>query len=112
MTPYIVPLMLFTSSVIMALAWLGHVRFRNRVPFWVAVLASWVLVLPEYVLNVVAIRWGHEYYSGGAMAAFNLCSGVVCVALVSRFFLNEPLKRRHIMGFALMALAVVLVMYE
>lgn len=112
MTPYLVPVMLFISSAIMAFAWLGHIRFRNRVSFLVAVLASWVLVLPEYVLNVVAIRWGHEFYSGGAMASFNLCTGVVCVALVSRFFLKEPLKRRHILGFVLMAIAVVLVVYE
>ena len=112
MTPVIVPLMLLTSSVLMALAWLGHVRFRERIPFVIAVLASWLLVLPEYVLNVVAIRWGHEFYSGGAMASFNLCTGVLCVALVSRFVLGEPISRRQVLGFVLMAAAVVLVVYE
>ena len=112
MTPVIVPLMLLTSSVLMALAWLGHVRFRERIPFAIAVLASWLLVLPEYVLNVVAIRWGHEFYSGGAMASFNLCTGVLCVALVSRFVLGEPISKRQVAGFLLMALAVVLVVYE
>ena len=110
--PYIVPLMLFASSAIMALAWLGHVRFRNRVSFLVAVIGSWVLVLPEYVLNIVAIRWGHEYYTGAAMASFNLCTGVLCVALVSRFVLGEPFTRRHLAGFVLMAIAVVMVVYE
>ena len=111
MTPVLVPLMLLVSSMLMALAWLGHVRFRDRVPFVVAVLASWLLVLPEYVLNVVAIRWGHEFYSGGAMASFNLCTGVLCVALVSRYVLGEPISRRQLLGFVLMAVAVVLVVY-
>ena len=112
MTPYLVLTMLFTSSVIMALAWLGHVKFRNRVSFAVAVIGSWTLVLPEYVLNVMAMRWGHDYFSGAAMASFNLCTGVLCVALVSRYVLGEPLRPRQIAGFALMVVAVVLVMYK
>lgn len=112
MTPVIVPLMLITSSVLMAFAWLGHIKYRHRLKFVWAFLISWVLVLPEYILNVVAIRWGHEFYSGGAMAAFNLASGVVCVALVSRYFLDEPMSGRKVLGFSLMALAVMLVVYE
>lgn len=112
MTPVLVPIMLFVSSLLMALAWLGHIRFRERVPFWLAVLISWFLVLPEYILNVVAIRWGHDHYSGGAMAAFNLSSGVVCVAVVSRYFLKEKMSRRQVLGFVLMAVAVGLVVYE
>lgn len=112
MTPVLVPVMLFVSSILMAFAWLGHIRYRDRVRFGTAVLISWFLVLPEYVLNVVAIRWGHEFYSGGAMAAFNLASGVLCVALVSRYFLKESMSRHQLFGFALMAIAVCLVVYE
>ena len=96
----------------MALAWLGHIRYRKVVGFTRALLLSWFLVLPEYVLNVIAIRWGSDIYSGAAMASFNLCSGVICVALVARFFLGERLHVRQVLGFALMALAVVLVVYE
>ena len=70
MTPVLVPIMLFTSSLLMALAWLGHIRYRDRVGFGMAVLLSWFLVLPEYVLNIVAIRYGHAFYTGGAMASF------------------------------------------
>jgi len=107
----LVPLMLFASSVLMALAWIGHIRFRHK-GFWVALFGSWLLVLPEYILNVSAIRSGHEMFSGGQMAAMNLSSGVICVALVSRYFLNEHLSRRQILGFVLMALAVTLVVYR
>ncbi len=39
----------------------------------------------------------------------NLCSGVVCVALVSRFFLGEALSVRQLVGFGLMVVAIVLI---
>ena len=106
----VVPLMLFVSSVLMALAWIGHIRFRHK-GFWVALLGSWLLVLPEYILNVSAIRYGHTVFSGGQMAAMNLSSGVICVALVARFFLGEHLSRRQVFGFVLMAVAVAIVVY-
>ena len=107
----LVPLMLLLSSVVMAFAWLGHLRFR-RYRFVVALLASWLLVLPEYLLNVAAIRYGYGVYSGAEMASFNLCTGVVCVALVSRFFLQEPMNRFQIMGFGLMVAAIALIMWK
>ena len=107
----LVPLMLFASSVLMAFAWLGHIRFR-RYRYLLALAASWLLVLPEYVLNISAIRWGHGTYSGGEMAAMNLSAGVICVALVSRFFLKESLGPRQITGFAIMTAAVSLVVIE
>ena len=106
-----VPAMLFLSSVIMALAWLGHLRFRH----WSlarALMASWILVLPEYFLNVFATRWGHGFYSGAQMATFNLSSGVLCVALVSRLVLGETHTRRQLMGFILMAVGIGLIMYR
>lgn len=106
-----VPSMLFASSVLMAFAWLGHIRFRDR-RYLTALVASWFLVLPEYVLNVTAIRYGHGVFTGGEMAAFNLCAGVFCVALVARFFLRERLGWSQIGGFALMALGVVLVLND
>lgn len=105
----VVPAMLLLSSVIMALAWLGHLRFRE----WSiggALLASWVLVLPEYFLNVFATRLGHGVFTGAQMASLNLCTGVLCVALVSRFVLNETLTRRQLGGFALMAVAILLIL--
>ncbi len=104
MAQFGVPVMLFVSSIIMALAWLGHIRLRNR-PFHVGLLLSWLMVLPEYMLNVSAFRWGNEIYTGAQMAAFNMAAGVICVALVARFFLKEPIRKRQWLGFALMALA-------
>ncbi|MGB0882256.1 MAG: DMT family protein [Vicingaceae bacterium] len=105
---YIVPIMLFVSSILMAFAWLGHIKFKNK-SFFSALIFSWLLVLPEYLLNVSAIRWGAGTFQPSEMAAMNLCTGVICIALVSKIFLGEQLTTRKIIGFVLMAISVVLV---
>ncbi|MDJ0658734.1 MAG: DMT family protein [Crocosphaera sp.] len=107
----LVPLMLFLSSVVMAFAWLGHLKFRSR-PFILALLFSWFLVLPEYILNVIATRYGYGVYTGAQMASFNLCTGVLCVALVSRLFLREIMTCYQLVGFLLMAFSVILIMSD
>lgn len=105
----LVPLLIFISGAFMSVAWLGHLRIKHY-GFWIALAMSWAIVLPEYILNVLATRMGHGTYTGAQMAAFHLCSGVVCVALVSRFVLDEPLSRSQIGGFALLAAGMVLVL--
>lgn len=105
---FIVPVMLFCSSMIMACAWLGHLKF-SQLPFIWATLCCWLLVLPEYFLNILAIRLGHKIYSGAQMATFRLCSGVICVAIVSRLLLGEDLSLRKLFGFGLMIAAMVLI---
>jgi hypothetical protein len=110
--------MLFVSSILMAFAWLGHIKFKKR-PFIVALLLSWLLVIPEYLLNVAATRWGDSTPKPGEvdagpflpseMGAINLCTGVICIALVSKYFLGEKLSARKITGFIVMAIGVLLV---
>jgi uncharacterized protein (DUF486 family) len=94
--------------MIMAIAWLGHLKLK-QLPFFWAILCCWLLVLPEYCVNILAIRMGYRLYTGAQMAAFRLCSGVVCVALVSRFLLDEQLGFRKLFGFGLMMLAMILI---
>ena len=104
-----VPLMIFVSGGFMSVAWLGHLRIRQY-GFWIALLLSWAIVLPEYILNVSATRWGIGTYSGAQMASFHLSAGVVCVALVSRFVLHEALSGSQLAGFGLLAAGLALVL--
>jgi uncharacterized protein (DUF486 family) len=99
----LVPLMIAASGAFMASAWLAHLRYRDRIGFGVALLASWAIVLPEYALNVAATRYGFGTFTGAQMAAFHLCSGVVCVAVVSRFVLDEKWGGRQILAFVFLA---------
>lgn len=101
--------MIFASGAFMAVAWLGHLRIRER-GFWVALALSWLIVLPEYVLNVAATRYGYGTYTGAQMASFHLCSGVVCVALVSRWVLGEPIGLSQTLGFVLLGLGMTLLL--
>lgn len=106
---FLVPAMIFVSGAFMALAWLGHLRFKS-LGFWQALGMSWSIVLPEYILNVAATRYGYGTYTGAQMASFHLASGVVCVALVARFVLGEALSGRHALGFVLLAAGMVLLL--
>jgi len=108
MARYLVPLMLLASSVLMSFAWIGHIKYRYK-SFFVALIFSWLLVLPEYLLNVSAIRWGFGTYQPSEMAAINLSTGVLCIAFVSKMFLGEKLSFRKIFGFILMVISVTLV---
>lgn len=105
----LVPTMIFLSGGFMAVAWLAHLRIRDF-GFWQALGMSWSIVLPEYVLNVVATRYGYGTFTGAQMASFHLCSGVICVALVSRYILGEPIAQRQIAGFVLLAAGMLLVL--
>ena len=105
---YLVPLMLFASSILMAFAWIGHIKYRNK-SFFAALIFSWLLVLPEYLLNVSAIRWGVGTFQPSEMAAINLSTGVICIALVSKIFLGEKFSPRKVFGFILMVISVILV---
>jgi uncharacterized protein (DUF486 family) len=71
-------------------------------------LASWCIVLPEYVLNVAATRWGYGAYTGAQMAGLHLVSGVFSVALVSRFVLGEVWSTRQLVGFFCLAVGMLL----
>jgi uncharacterized protein (DUF486 family) len=112
MKTVLIPVLMLVSSVLMALAWLGHLRFRNSIGFWLALGLSWLLVLPEYVLNVGATRYGYGTYTGAQMASFHLGFGVVSVALVARFILGERLTPMQWTGFGLLAVATVLITYR
>ncbi len=101
--------MLILSSAIMAIAWLGHLKYKEDLSFLMAALLAWLLVLPEYILNVSAIRWGVGVYQPSEMAAMNLSSGIVFVALVSHFILGEELTIQKYIGFGVMIIAMVLI---
>src|SRR5215471_2983723 len=105
----LVPAMIFASGAFMATAWLGHLRIREY-GWWVALLVSWAIVLPEYILNVSATRRGIGTFTGAQMASLHLCSGVLCVALVSRFLLHETMSRSQMGGFVLLAAGMLLVL--
>jgi uncharacterized protein (DUF486 family) len=55
-------LLLICSNAFMTFAWYGHLRFK-AVPLLLTILASWLIALPEYALQVPANRYGHGQFT-------------------------------------------------
>jgi uncharacterized protein (DUF486 family) len=107
----LIPLMLLTAGLLMSFAWIGHLKFKSW-SFLTALATSWLLVLPEYILNVFSVRWGRGVFSGAQMASIHLGSGVVCVALIAKLYLGETLSWSQIAGFFLMGIAIALILIK
>ncbi len=107
----LVPLMLLTAGMLMSFAWIGHLKFKSW-SFLTALAVSWLLVLPEYMLNVFSVRWGRDTFSGAQMAAMHLGSGVLCVALIAKLYLGENLSTPQLAGFGLMGVAITLIVVK
>lgn len=55
--------LLVLSNTFMTFAWYFHVQKKAWV-LWVAILVSWLIALPEYILQVPANRLGHQSFGG------------------------------------------------
>jgi uncharacterized protein (DUF486 family) len=56
-------LLLAASNTFMTFAWYYHVKQKTW-PLLVAIVVSWLIALPEYILQVPANRYGHVDHGG------------------------------------------------
>src|SRR5687768_10620496 len=97
--------LLFLSNCFMTMAWYGHLKFKSA-PHWIAILASWLIALPEYALQVPANRLGY-----GTLNAYQLKIAQECITLVvfmgfAWLVLGEPPRLQYLISFALVLAAV------
>jgi uncharacterized protein (DUF486 family) len=102
--------LLFASNTFMTMAWYGHLRFKSA-PLWIAILASWLIALPEYALQVPANRLG---YMGAGLSGYQLKILQEAITLVvfmvfAWLALGETPNWRSGLAFLLILSAVVLV---
>lgn len=95
--------MLVLSNIFMTFAWYGHLSYKGAA-LWVAVLASWLIALPEYSLAVPANRLGHGVYSAAELKTLQEVITLVVFAGFSVVWLKEPLTLNHAIGFVLIAM--------
>jgi uncharacterized protein (DUF486 family) len=95
-------LLLIGSNVFMTFAWYGHLKFKTTT-LLTAILVSWMIALPEYILQVPANRIGHGYYSAAQLKTLQeiITLSVFCVFSVT--YLGESLRWNHLVAFALIA---------
>jgi uncharacterized protein (DUF486 family) len=101
---HVVPIVLLIgSNVFMTLAWYGHLKYKAA-PLLLVVAVSWLIALPEYLLQVPANRWGHAVYSAVQLKTLQEVITLGVFALFSVWYLGESLGWNHLVGFALIAL--------
>jgi hypothetical protein len=56
-------LLLIGSNIFMTFAWYGHLK-KAQLSLLTAIAISWLIALPEYILQVPANRFGHVSQGG------------------------------------------------
>jgi uncharacterized protein len=101
---YLLPILLLVgSNVFMTFAWYGHLKYKAS-PLWIVIAASWLIALPEYLLQVPANRWGHQVYSAAQLKTLQEVITLSVFAVFSVAYLGESLQWNHAVGFGLIAL--------
>lgn len=103
--------MLLLSNIFMTFAWYGHLKYKTA-PLLLVILASWGIAFFEYCLQVPANRYGHSVFSAAELKTIQEVITLLVFALFSIFYLGEPLKWNHFVGFTLICAAVFVIFYE
>jgi uncharacterized protein len=100
----IVPiLLLIGSNIFMTFAWYGHLKFKQS-PIMAAILVSWLIALPEYLMAVPANRFGSNVYSAAQLKGMQEVITLGVFAIFSITYLGQKITINHLIGFAFIAL--------
>lgn len=97
--------LLLLANIFMTFAWYGHLKHKTTA-LWVVILVSWGIAFFEYCLQVPANRIGHGTFSVVQLKTIQEVLTLLVFAGFSVWYLGEPLKWNHLVGFALLVLAV------
>ena len=104
-------LLLIASNVFMTFAWYGHLRYRSTA-LPLVIITSWAIAFFEYVLQVPANRIGYGYFSAAELKTIQEVISLTVFMGFSAFWLHEPLRWNHLVGFALIVLAAWIIFKE
>lgn len=96
--------LLICSSIFMTFAWYGHLKFKAA-PLLAVVLVSWGIAFFEYCLQVPANRYGHSVFSAAQLKTIQEIITLTVFAGFSIWYLHEPVRWNHLVGFALIVAA-------
>lgn len=103
-----VVLLLVGSNAFMTVAWYGHLKHRDAA-WYTVILASWLIALPEYALQVPANRLGYGHLSATQLKVIQEAISVGVFVVFAFFYLGEVPTWRTGLAFALIVAAVALV---
>lgn len=103
--------LLICSNVFMTFAWYAHLRELNGKPWLMAAIASWLIALFEYLLQVPANRVGYQVMNLGQL---KIMQEVITLSVFVPFaflYMKEPLKMDYFYA-ALCILGAVFFMFR
>ena len=100
-------LLLVASNSFMTLAWYGHLKFRDK-SLLVIVLASWVIALPEYALQVPANRIGYGFLTATQLKILQEAISLAVFAVFAWLYFGETPTWRTGLAMVLVFAAVAL----
>lgn len=103
--------LLIASNIFMTFAWYGHLKYKTA-SLALVILASWLIALPEYALQVPANRIGHGHFSAAELKTIQEVITLTVFAVFSVLYLKEPLGWNHALGFAFIALGAFFIFHK
>lgn len=103
--------LLFASNCFMTVAWYGHLKFKHA-SMLTAILASWLLALPEYALQVPANRLGYGNMSAYQLKILQECITLVVFMAFAAWGLGETPQWKHLLSFTLILGAVAVAFWK
>lgn len=103
--------LLVASNTFMTIAWYGHLKYPRAVLIG-TILVSWLIALPEYILQVPANRIGQEHYrlSPTQLKVVQEAVSLTVFAVFAFFYFREVPGWRQLLAFVLIVTASFLVL--
>ena len=97
--------LLTISNIFMTFAWYGHLKYRD-VPLFKVIVISWMIAFFEYCFQVPANRIGSYEFSAAQLKTIQEVITLVVFSVFSVFYLKQPVKWNHAVGFVMIIAAV------
>ena len=111
MTTMTTIVLLTISNIFMTFAWYGHLKFRQA-PLFRVIVISWGIAFFEYCFQVPANRIGSYEFSAVQLKTIQEVITLAVFCVFSVLYLREPLKWNYVLGFSMMAGAVLVIFKE
>ena len=98
-------LLFVMSTTFMTTAWYGHLKFKSW-PLLTAIVISWLIALPEYMLQVPANRLGHGRFSAPQLKIMAEVISLIVFFIFSIYVLKERPTPNHMISFVFIIAAV------
>ncbi|TXH51370.1 MAG: hypothetical protein E6Q87_01715 [Cellvibrionales bacterium] len=97
---------LVLSNVFMTFAWYAHLKNMSDKPWLIAALASWLIALFEYLLQVPANRVGYQHFSVSQLKIYQEAIALTVFVPFALFYMKEKMSW-HYAAAALCVMAAV-----